>query len=77
MDSTLEAIISTVDGVWNQWASWSTCSKTCGLGDMTRSRTCNYTAGAPHGTGCSGQKSEQSKCNTQQCPGKCNKGLSI
>ena len=52
-----------------QWSAWSVggCSKTCGGGRRTRSRTKFFTEG--HGGTCSGQFSRTQSCNNQRCPG--------
>ena len=57
-----------VDCTWSTWSSWSTCSKTCGSGSMTRSRSTN----GPFygGNACTGLSSESASCNTNICPGK-------
>ncbi len=49
-----------VNGGWSAWTSWSTCSKTCGSGSQTRTRTCR--------SQCSGSSSQSKACNTQACP---------
>ena len=58
----------TVDCTWHPWGSWSSCSKTCGSGTMTHSRTQN----GPFygGSVCTGSSSESTSCNTNSCPGK-------
>ncbi|XP_072023950.1 uncharacterized protein [Amphiura filiformis] len=43
------------------WGSWSYCSRTCGTGIRTRTRTCSE-AGS-----CSGSATEMSSCNPQNC----------
>ena len=57
-----------VDCNWNIWGSWGFCTKTCGSGSRTRTRSKN---GPFHGgIDCSGSLSESSSCNTNSCPGK-------
>jgi len=58
----------TVDGKWGVWASWSTCSVTCGGGTHSRSRACiNPQYG---GKTCNGESMEAQACNAHTCPGK-------
>ena len=56
-----------VDCTWNVWGSWGSCTKTCGSGSMTRTRSKN----GPFygGIDCSGSLSESTSCNTNSCPG--------
>jgi hypothetical protein len=49
-------------GTWTQWSQWTTCSKTCGVGESTRSRSCQ-------GGACSGSGFESMDCTTTPCPG--------
>ena len=51
------------------WSSWSTCSKTCGSGTQTRTRTITKPA-SNGGQDCGGLVENQS-CNTQPCPSDC------
>ena len=55
------------DCTWSTWSSWSSCSKTCGSGSMTRSRT-QY---GPYNGGkqCSGLPTSSTSCQTNRCPG--------
>lgn len=59
-----------VDGKWGVWGKWTTCSKTCGGGYMSRSRTCNNPAPQNGGRPCQGPSSERNSCNDQKCPGR-------
>lgn len=59
-----------VDGKWGVWGKWTTCSKTCGGGYMSRSRTCNNPAPQNGGRPCQGPSSERTSCNDQKCPGR-------
>lgn len=56
-----------VDGVWNVWSNWTTCSLTCGNGTQSRNRTCI----GPYygGLNCSGAENDFRDCNTFHCPG--------
>ncbi|XP_052255034.1 SCO-spondin-like [Dreissena polymorpha] len=56
-----------VDGVWNDWASWATCSLTCGGGSQQRTRRCHYDSNH-HGTPCAGPDTETRDCSTDHCP---------
>ncbi|KAH3881664.1 hypothetical protein DPMN_005591 [Dreissena polymorpha] len=56
-----------VDGVWNDWASWATCSLTCGGGSQQRTRRCHYDS-PHHGTPCAGPDTETRDCSTDHCP---------
>ncbi|XP_057684686.1 adhesion G protein-coupled receptor B1-like isoform X3 [Corythoichthys intestinalis] len=55
-----------VDGRWNAWSSWGSCSKTCGGGIQQRQRACEgpYFGGVP----CPGERGEQKRCNEKRCP---------
>ncbi|XP_052285147.1 SCO-spondin-like isoform X5 [Dreissena polymorpha] len=57
-----------VDGYWSEWASWSTCSVTCGHGDRSRYRTCLFEQGKPHGRDCVGQGLQTGSCTESDCP---------
>uniref|UniRef100_A0A2K5CZZ3 Adhesion G protein-coupled receptor B1 n=1 Tax=Aotus nancymaae TaxID=37293 RepID=A0A2K5CZZ3_AOTNA len=55
-----------VDGKWQAWASWGSCSVTCGAGSQRRERVCS----GPFfgGTACQGPHDEYRQCGTQRCP---------
>ena len=56
-----------VNCVWEEWGSWSECSRTCGMGFKVRIRTIN-TQAANGGVECSGAFSEHDMCSTEtQC----------
>uniref|UniRef100_A0A8W8ND26 Spondin-like TSP1 domain-containing protein n=1 Tax=Magallana gigas TaxID=29159 RepID=A0A8W8ND26_MAGGI len=55
-----------IDGYFENWGAWSTCSQTCNHGVKTRSRVCvppNH-GGQP----CSGSRNEIAPCIKRQCP---------
>uniref|UniRef100_A0A8B9VJZ1 PLAC domain-containing protein n=1 Tax=Anas zonorhyncha TaxID=75864 RepID=A0A8B9VJZ1_9AVES len=57
---------------WGEWSSWSTCSRSCGGGVMSRERHClrqRYVC--PHSTRCTmcvGQAKHYQLCQQQPCP---------
>lgn len=58
----------TENGAWGSWGSYGTCSKTCGTGTKTRTRTCDNPAPIGNGAACPGSSSDDADCNTQPCP---------
>lgn len=56
-------------GEWSNWQSYSTCSKSCGKGRQTKTRTFTNPAPAHGGNGCRGSSSYTKDCNLTKCPG--------
>ena len=59
--------LRSVDGVWEEWGTWSMCSRTCGNGTRSRNRTC--TGPFYGGRDCEGDPDHWERCNTFNCPG--------
>ena len=57
-----------VDGGWDDWTNWDTCSVTCGGGSQNRSRTCTNPVPQYGGADCVGFDGENQDCNTHNCP---------
>ena len=57
-----------VDGGFTPYSNYSVCSKTCGIGVQTRTRSCSNPPPLFGGRNCSGTYVESRKCNTQPCP---------
>lgn len=57
-----------VDGHWNEWSAWSTCSASCSNGTMQRTRECNGPSYG--GSECHGSWKETANCFLKDCPGK-------
>ncbi|XP_063795879.1 ADAMTS-like protein 2 [Pseudophryne corroboree] len=57
---------------WGEWSSWSTCSRTCGGGVMSRERHCLrqrlQTVPGMDSTVCGGQSKQYHLCQKQLCP---------
>ena len=66
-------------GGYTQWAAWSGCSSTCGVGKKKRSRTCSNPVPRNGGKNCDGlgDPTETENCNQQQCPNQGIKDLSF
>ena len=58
-----------VDGKWSGYGDWSACSKNCGNGTQTRSRTCTDPTPANGGKDCEGESNQEQSCNEDPCPG--------
>lgn len=57
-----------VDGNWGPWYPWQPCSKSCGTGIRTRTRSCIYPPPAHGGKDCAGKSDDKDTCNTKPCP---------
>ncbi|XP_060725777.1 adhesion G protein-coupled receptor B1 isoform X1 [Tachysurus vachellii] len=55
-----------VDGVWNEWSSWSSCSVSCSNGTMQRTRECNGPSYG--GSECQGEWLQRRDCFLRECP---------
>ncbi|CAF97520.1 unnamed protein product [Tetraodon nigroviridis] len=55
-----------VDGRWQPWSLWSSCSRSCGGGTQQRSRLCYgpFFGGQP----CPGEREEVRSCSEKRCP---------
>jgi len=58
-----------IDCIMSQWATWSTCSRSCGVGIQSRLRT--ETVSAAHGGKSCGLLSQHQLCNMHNCPVDC------
>lgn len=56
------------DGGWADWSTWSTCSRTCGDGIQTRSRTCDNPLPSIQGNYCQGNSYQVETCSLRNCP---------
>ena len=62
-----------VHGGWSGWQDWSDCSASCGGGDQSRSRTCDYPSPLYGGKDCTedgSTNSESKRCNENDCQSK-------
>lgn len=59
-----------VNGGYSAWEPYGECSKSCGGGKQTRSRTCTNPPPAAGGAECSklGSSTQSRECNNQNCP---------
>ena len=58
---------STVNGHWDVWLPWSSCSLTCDFGQSQRRRICKGVA--CNGRNCEGVSTEIAICYETCCPG--------
>ncbi|XP_068809626.1 hemicentin-1 isoform X3 [Struthio camelus] len=57
-----------VDGNWSEWGLWEECSKSCGQGNRTRTRTCSNPPAQRGGKPCDGSAVDSVMCNIRPCP---------
>ncbi|KAI4563342.1 hypothetical protein MJT46_010951, partial [Ovis ammon polii x Ovis aries] len=57
-----------VDGNWSEWSLWEECTRSCGRGNRTRTRTCNNPSAQHGGRPCDGIAMETIMCNIRPCP---------
>ncbi|GAB1601890.1 properdin-like [Argonauta hians] len=57
-----------VDGNWGPWYQWDQCTKSCGGGHRSRTRSCIYPPPANGGKDCIGSSVDKAECNTKPCP---------
>ena len=65
---SINIYIVLVDCEWDAFNEWTSCSKTCGVGEKSRTRTVK-TIEQHGGTPCTGEATENQSCNTHSCPG--------
>lgn len=58
-----------VDGSWSDWSPWEECTRSCGRGNRTRTRTCSNPSAQHGGRPCEGAAVEMIMCNVRPCPG--------
>jgi hypothetical protein len=63
-----------INGGWSSWGAWSNCSKSCGGGTQSQSRSCTNPAPNVCGAGCLGASGQSQSCNTQNCVTACSNG---
>ena len=64
-------VVFLVDGSYNDWSAWTTCSMSCGGGVKFRHRNCSNPLPMHGGRDCSliGPATESDSCNSEPCPG--------
>ena len=68
-DINLSSFHHVVDCSWDEYSSWTTCTKSCGGGTQVRQRQVKVPAQFG-GAACEGGAAEQRVCNQQGCPSK-------
>ncbi|XP_053391925.1 hemicentin-1-like isoform X2 [Mercenaria mercenaria] len=56
-----------VHGGWSDWGPWGTCPETCGIGMMSRTRSCTNPVPERFGDHCFGNSLENALCRSEPC----------
>ncbi|XP_056001709.1 uncharacterized protein LOC125655815 [Ostrea edulis] len=56
------------NGGLSNWSVWGNCTKKCGNGTQTRTRSCTNPTKEGFGADCTGELSQTQICNTEVCP---------
>ena len=56
-----------INGGWTEWSKWSGCSKSCGKGQIIRSRTCTNPFPENGGKKCYGDSIQNRPCYLKKC----------
>ena len=62
-----------MNGGWNEWSLWTTCTEACGGGTRYKTKLCNMPPPDHGGADCDGDtdsdniETEVDACNTQPC----------
>jgi len=73
-DPICHAVGEKVDCVLSEWGYWTECSKSCGGGEKSHTRTI-LTPAKNGGEGCVGTVAESAACNEQACNADCDKDV--
>lgn len=66
--SYLSLYITTVHGGWGNWTDSSTCSQTCGGGEINQARLCDSPTPQYNGDPCQGSATQTIGCKNFTCP---------
>jgi hypothetical protein len=68
IDRNIQISTFLVDCEWDVFGDWTSCSKSCGGGENSRTRTVKTTE-QNGGNPCLGETTETQSCNVDSCPG--------
>ncbi|XP_036351171.2 hemicentin-1 [Ochotona princeps] len=57
-----------VDGHWSEWSLWEECTRSCGHGNRSRTRTCSDPPAQHGGRPCEGRAVQTVMCSVRPCP---------
>lgn len=69
LDGTKNVHLCLVNGHWSEWSLWEECTRSCGRGNRSRTRTCSNPSALHGGRPCEGSAVETIMCNVRPCPG--------